>query len=151
MSQAYPKPLPRFYAEGAHEFYDGCKQRQLLIQQCTECGKFRFPPQRMCGACHSLKSTWTPVSGKGHIATFTVIPGYQRRAVPMFTWPSDAYPINVIIVELPDADGVHIVSNIVDCDLDELRVGMEVEVVFEDVTDEITLPRFRPVTVGENR
>ncbi|MDA8373675.1 MAG: OB-fold domain-containing protein [Actinomycetota bacterium] len=91
------------------------------------------------------------MSGKGRIATFTVIPGYQRRAVPMFTWPSDAYPINVIIVELPDADGVHIVSNIVDCDLDELRVGMEVEVVFEDVTDEITLPRFRPVTVGENR
>lgn len=151
MSDSYLKPQPRYYSEGAHEFYEGCKHGQLLIQQCVDCGKFRFPPQRMCGACHSLKSAWTPVSGKGRIATFTVIPGFERRAVPMFTWPSDAYPINVIIVELPDADGVHIVSNIVDCDLDELRVGMEVEVVFEDVTDKLTLPRFRPVAGKEHK
>jgi uncharacterized OB-fold protein len=149
MTSKYAKPLPRFYSEGSREFYDGCKRRELLIQRCHNCGKFRFPPQLMCSECHSTDSSWVPVSGRGVVATFTVIPGFEPRAVPMFSWPDDNYPINVIIVELPDANGVHIVSNLVECDLEVLRVGLEVEVVFEDVTDTVTLPRFRPVGVEE--
>ena len=145
MTSHYAKPLPRFYSEGSREFYDGCKRRELLIQRCLECRKFRFPPQLMCSQCHSTNSSWVPVSGRGFVATFTVIPGFEPRAVPMFSWPDDSYPINVIIVELSDADGVHIVSNLVGCDIDVLQVGLEVEVVFDDVTDAITLPRFRPV------
>jgi uncharacterized OB-fold protein len=146
MPSTYNKPLPRFYSEGARAFYDGCKQRQLLIQRCADCGRHRFPPQRMCGACNSLESEWAPVSGRGTIATFTVIEGYEPRAVPMFSWPADGYPIIVVIVALPDADGVKLVSNLIDCPPERISVGLEVEVVFEDVTDEITLPRFRPVT-----
>jgi uncharacterized OB-fold protein len=98
----------------------------------------------MCPECNSTQSEWKPVKGEGKIASFTVIPHYEPRAVPMATWPADDYPIMVIIVELPDADNVHLVSNIINCKPEEIKVGMEVTVAFEDVTDEITLPKFAP-------
>lgn len=145
MTEKYDRPLPRFYAEGSRDFYDAAKRHELRIQQCAECGKFRFPPQLMCPSCRSAKSQWSQVSGRGTIHTFTVVRGYEPRSVPMFSWPAERYPIVVVIVELPDADGTHIVSNMVDCDPEVLEIGMPVEVVFEDVTDEITLPKFRLV------
>ncbi|MET8947064.1 OB-fold domain-containing protein [Streptomyces sp. NPDC004542] len=145
MTGTYDRPLPRFYAEGAREFYEAARAHELRIQQCADCAAFRFPPQLMCPSCRSTRSRWTRVSGRGTVHTFTVVRGYEPRSVPMYSWPAERYPIVVVIVELPDADGVHIVSNIVDCDPDELRVGMPVEVVFDDVTDQVTLPKFRPV------
>ena len=144
MSTKYLKPLPRFHSRYAKDFYDGCKRNVLLIQRCKACARFRFPPQPMCPECNSMDQEWAEVSGKGKVSTFTVIPGYQIRAVPMATWPADGYPINVALIELPDAGGVNIVSNIVDCDPKKIKVGMPVRVVFENVTDEITLPKFKP-------
>ena len=144
MAGKYMKPLPRFHSRYAKDFYDGCKAHKLTIQRCTACGKFRFPPQPMCPECNSLGSEWAPVSGEGKVFTFTVIPHFEPRAVPMATWPADGYPINVAIIELADADGVHLASNIVDCDPKDIKVGMPVEVVFDDVTADVTLPKFRP-------
>ncbi len=151
MSTAYDKPVPRFYSEGAKEFYAAAKRHELHIQRCADCETFRFPPQRMCASCHSSDAEWAQVRGTGTIRTFTIIRSLEPRAVPMFSWPADGYPIVVIIVELSDAAGVHVVSNIVNCDPEEVRVGMEVEVVFDDVTDEITLPKFRPRSVSAER
>lgn len=145
MSTTNDLPLPRFYSDGSREFYDATKRHELRIQQCARCESFRFPPQAMCPECHSLESQWTQVSGRGTIHTYTVVPHFEPRSVPMFSWPDDRYPIVVVIVELQDADRVHIVSNVVDCNPDDLKVGMEVDVVFEDITDDITLPRFRAV------
>jgi uncharacterized OB-fold protein len=146
MSTTYGRPLPRFYSEGSREFYEGARNRELRIPQCTSCGRFRFPPQPMCPQCHSLERTWTPVNGQKIVRTFTVVREFEPRSVPMFSWPADQYPIVVVIVELPDAGGVQLVSNIVDCEPDDLRVGMEVEVVFDDVTEDVTLPKFRPIS-----
>lgn len=144
MAEKYQKPLPRFHSRYAKDFYNGCKNRELLIQRCKTCEKFRFPPQPMCPECNSMEHEWAPVSGEGTVFTFTVIPGYEPRAVPMATWPMDEYPINVAIIKLPDAGGVHIASNIVNCAPEDIKVGMLVSVVFEDVTEEITLPKFQP-------
>lgn len=144
MTKEYKKPLPRLYQEEAKIFYDGCKNKELLIQQCADCGKFRFPPQRMCPDCNSLNSKWTPVSGRGKICTFTIIPHFEPRAVPMATWPEDGYPILVIMVELPDAGNVHLISNMVNCKPEDIKVGMDVKVIFEQITDEFTLPKFEP-------
>lgn len=145
MTAKYAKPLPRLHSQEAREFYDGCKRHELLIQQCKSCGKFRFPPQRMCPECNSLESKWTKVSGEGKVCSFTVIPHFEPRAVPMATWPADEYPILIVMVELPDANGVHIVSNIINCKPEEIKVGMPVKVVFEDVTEEVTLPKFQRI------
>jgi hypothetical protein len=92
-----------------------------------------------------MKSGWAKVSGEGEIATFTVITHFEPRAVPMATWPADGYPIMVVIVKLPDAGGVHMVSNMVDCKPEDLKVGMKVRVVFEDATEQITLPKFEKI------
>lgn len=144
MTTPYEKPLPRFHNRYARDFYDGCRRNVLLIQRCKGCGRFRFPPQPMCPHCNSMAQEWAPVSGNGRVYSFTVIPSYQPRAVPMASWPANGYPINVALIELPDADGVHIVSNIIDCDVRNIKVGMAVQVAFEQVTDEVTLPKFRP-------
>jgi uncharacterized OB-fold protein len=145
MTAKYQKPLPRLYTKDAREFYEGCKQHELLIQRCKSCEKFRFPPQRMCPECHSTQSEWAKVSGKGKVSSFTVIPHFEPRAVPMASWPEDGYPIMVVIVELPDAGGVHVVSNMINCNPEDIKVGMDVKVVFEEVTDEITLPKFERI------
>lgn len=144
MTTPYKKALPKFHNRYAREFYDGCKQRKLLIQRCKGCGRFRFPPTPMCPECNSMEHEFTAVSGRGTVAAYTVIPGFEPRAVPMFTWPPDGYPIVVAIVELPDADGVHVATNVVGCDPKDVKVGLPVSVVFEDVTPEITLPKFKP-------
>ena len=66
------------------------------------------------------------------------------KVVPMASWPEDGYPINVVIVELPDAGGVHLVSSMIDCKPEDIKVGMPVKAVFEDITEQVSLPKFRP-------
>lgn len=143
MTNEYRRPLPKI-SETTRPFWEGCKRHELLIQRCGDCGTYRFPPRPMCPKCNSMNSGWSKVSGKGEIFSFIVVPGFKLQAAPMGSWPEDGYPINVVIVELPDAGGVHIVSNLVECRSEEIKVGMPVKVVFEDVTEEITLPKFRP-------
>jgi uncharacterized protein len=144
MATDYKKPLPRFYSKYSHTFYDGCKKHELLFQKCSGCGKHRFPPQLGCPWCGSTESTWSKSNGEGKIYTFSVITHLEPKAVPMASWPVDGYPINVIIVELPDVSGVHIVSNLIDCKPEDVKVGTPVKVVFTDVTPEVTLPYFKP-------
>jgi uncharacterized OB-fold protein len=87
--------------------------------------------------CLSSEAIWERASGRGTVYTFTVT--HQNQA-PGFR---DELPYVFAIVEL--AEGVRIVTNVVGCPPDAVRIGMPVEVVFEDVTPEITLPKFRPV------
>jgi uncharacterized OB-fold protein len=144
MATDYKKPLPRFYSKYSRAFYDGCKKHELLIQKCSSCGKHRFPPQLGCPWCGSTESSWSKSNGEGKIYTFSVITHLEPRAVPMASWPPDGYPINVIIVELTDVGGVHIVSNLIDCKPEDVKAGEPVKVVFTDVTPEVTLPYFKP-------
>ena len=90
----------------------------------------------MCPACGSLDYEWAKASGRGIVHTFTIV---HRPTLPAF---EDRIPYNVIAVRLDE--GVFMVSNLVDCPPDEIRIGMPVEVEFEPLTDEITLPKFRP-------
>jgi uncharacterized OB-fold protein len=84
-----------------------------------------------------MESEWVTVTGRGRLYTWVVV--YQRYH-PGFAQET---PYNVAIVELDE--GPRLVTNIIGCQNEALRIGMEVEVTFDDVTDEITLPRFRPM------
>lgn len=139
----YRRPLPRI-RESTKPFWDACKKHELRVQKCTNCGTFRFPYRPMCASCNSTKYEWAKVNGTGQIFSFITVPAFPMGGSPMGTWPRDDYPINIAIIELPDAGKVHIVSNIVDCPFDKIKVGMPVELVFEDVTNDITLPKFKP-------
>ncbi|MCB1631729.1 MAG: OB-fold domain-containing protein [Pseudomonadales bacterium] len=132
----YDKPLPRL--EGlSGEFYGWCKQRELRFQRCKDCGSFRHVPRSMCPECNSMDWEWGRSSGRGTVYTWTVV---ERALHPAFM---KATPLAPVVVEMEE--GVRLLSTLVDCAPQELAIGMPVEVVFEDVTPEVTLPRFRRV------
>jgi len=131
----YDKPLPYVHEE-TKPFWDGIKRHELWLQRCQDCGKFRFYPRSICPYCFSYNTEWTKVSGRAKLYSFTVS---HRPASPAF---QQDVPYNVVIVELEE--GVRMMTNIVECRNEDLRIDMPVEVAFDDVTPEITLPKFRP-------
>jgi uncharacterized OB-fold protein len=131
----YAKPLPRIDEE-SKGYWEACKRRELVLQRCASCGTLRHYPRAVCPVCLSDAVEWRHAAGTGTVYTFTVT--HQNQA-PGFR---DALPYVLAYVELDE--GVRLLTNIVDCPPDDVRIGMPVEVVFEDATAEIALPRFRP-------
>lgn len=121
-------------------FFEGARAGELRLQRCDGCGTWRHPPKPACPACQSLRWTWTVTSGRGRIWSWTVV---HQSAVPQF---AERVPYDVVLVEPDDAPGVHIVGNLVDGPLEGLRVGMPVEVAFEEAGDDVVLPVFRLVS-----
>ena len=132
---AWDKPLPHVTAL-ARPFWEGTRRHELCLQRCRVCGTFQFPPQVLCRGCLSEDVEWTASSGKATVYSFVV---QHRPATPAFT---DDLPYVVAVVEL--AEGPLMLTNIVGCPPDEVRVGMPVEVSFLEATAEITLYPFRP-------
>lgn len=131
----YSKPLPVLQGL-SKEFYDWCKQHELRFQCCTGCGTWRHVPREMCAQCGSWKWEWAKSSGRGTVFTWTV------AARPMHPAFQAEVPYASVVIEMDE--GVRILSEVVDCPPDELEIDMPVEVVFDDVTPEHTLPKFRP-------
>ncbi len=135
----YPKPVPTPSPE-TQRFWDGTKKHELWIPYCRSCEKSYWYPRDFCPLCGSRDVEWRRSGGKGRVYTFAI----QYRAFHP-GWTSEV-PYVTALIDLDD--GVRIFSNLVDVEADPkaLRCEMPVEVVFEDVTDEITLPKFRPVS-----
>ena len=133
----YNKPLPRITSL-TKEFWEGCKRHELLIQRCKDCGTYHHYPRSMCPDCGSWNAEWARVSGKGKVYTYIV------AVQPFHPAFSGDVPYAVAIVELEE--GVRMVSNIMDCGPDDIYIGMPVEVVYDDVAEEVTLPKFKKVT-----
>lgn len=131
-----PQPLP--VLEGfAKDFYEGCQRGELLFQRCSDCGAWRHVPRELCPDCGSWNWEWQASSGRGRVFTWTVI---ERALHPAF---AEAVPFAAVVVELEE--GVRLLSHVLDCPPDQLEMDMPVDVVFEGVTAEITLPKFRRV------
>jgi uncharacterized protein len=130
------KPTPKL--EGlAGEFYGWLKKRELRFQCCSACGTWRHVPRVLCATCGSSEWTWRQSTGRGRLFTWTVVVRPMHEA-----FVNDS-PYAPAVIELEE--GVRLLSEVVDCDPDALEIDMPVEVVFEDVTDEVTLPKFRRV------
>lgn len=132
----YSKPLPRGEAYNG-EFYQFCQQHELRFQRCKDCSTWRHMPRESCQSCGSFEWTWERSSGKGQLFSWTVI---HRALHPGF---ADDVPYAAAVVELEE--GVRLVSHVLDLSPEQLCIGMPVEVVFDDITPEVTLPKFRPV------
>jgi uncharacterized OB-fold protein len=115
-------------------FFDAARHHQLAVQKCDNCGKLRFPPAPLCLACDSPRSSWVAVSGRGTVFSFTVM---HRAYHPAFK-----APYTLAVIELDE--GVKITSNVVGIEPSRVKCGMAVEVMFDRLSDEVTLPRFRP-------
>jgi uncharacterized OB-fold protein len=134
------KPLPQPTPETA-PFWQGCKQHELRLQHCGTCNKFIFYPRIFCPTCLNDQLEWRPVSGKGTLLTYVL----SARPAPGF---ENELPYAIAVVQL--AEGPHMMTNIVNTELkpENLPAGLPVEVVFDDVSDEVTLPKFQPAKGG---
>jgi hypothetical protein len=116
-------------------FYEAARRGELRFQRCTACRTWRHYPRPACPACLSREFTWEQASGRGTVYTWTIVHG---PTLPAF---EDTLPYNVVDVLLDE--GVHFVSQVLECPPGEMCAGLPVEAVFVPVTDEITLVKFR--------
>ena len=134
MTAEYAKPLPEI-TEDNRPFWEGCKRHELLLQKCTGCGRMRSASPT-CPECWSMEHEWVRSGGRGTVYSWVVIHQRYNRAF------EDDLPYNVAIVELEE--GPRLVANLVGIENEAIRPGLPVEVTWDDVTDEITLPKFTP-------
>ncbi|MBE0479513.1 MAG: Zn-ribbon domain-containing OB-fold protein [Dehalococcoidia bacterium] len=116
-------------------FWEAVKLHQLVFQRCKNCGKWLHPPRPSCPSCRSLEKEWALSAGRGKVHSWVT---YRESPHPAFR-----APYSVVLVDLEE--GVRLVSNIVDAHPDEISIGMPVEITFEDIAGDLTLPRFRKV------
>lgn len=132
----YLKPVPSKNLD-AKPLWDSCKNHSMALQRCVSCGQFRYPPRSLCPNCHETEAEWRPISGRGRVYVSLVM-CHSYGSV----WEGDV-PYNVSIIELEEK--LHMWSNVVGCSPDDVKIGDKVSIVYEDVTEEITLPKFRRV------
>ena len=136
LEKRYLKPLPAISSMNK-PYWDALKRRELRMQKCDGCGRIWYPPAPLCPGCWSRKFTWTQLSGRGRISAWVVFHQAYFRS-----YEQDV-PYNVVEVELEE--GPRILANLVGTANSEIRAGMPVTVLFEDVTDEVTLAKFEAV------
>ena len=139
MPPTYSKPMPNpMNAELSRPFWNAAKRHELALPRCKTCSNTFFYPRERCPNCLSDDLDWTHASGMGRLYSFTIV--YQT-AHPAFQPES---PHVYAIIQL--AEGPRIPSNLVDCPIEDAKIDMPVEAVFDDVSDEYTLVKFRPAS-----
>jgi uncharacterized OB-fold protein len=131
-SDGRPLPTP---TDTSLPFFEGAREGRLVLQRCPRDGFFFYPRSR-CPSCLADDWQWETVSGRGSIHAFTVDRIGHDPAL------ASQVPFVIAIIELDE--GPRMTANIVDCEVDAVRVGMPVEASFENI-DDVTLVRFRPV------
>ncbi|TKT74502.1 OB-fold domain-containing protein [Aquamicrobium sp. LC103] len=117
-------------------YWDAARRHVLTVPKCASCGKFRMPPTPFCPHCLSQEIEWPELSGGGTIYSYTVV---TRAIIPQM---ETTLPYVPALVELPDAPGVRLVTNIVDVPVSEIKVGQAVKVRWHDRRDGVTVPCF---------
>lgn len=137
-------PLPDVSWEPTRPFWSAAARGELALPRCDGCGAFCWYPKERCPACGSTTFTWTALSGRGRLFSWTVV---RHAFLPEF---AGLVPFVPALVALDEDPSVRLVTRIVDCDPADLRVDQPVEVVFRElsfpgVTGSVTAPFFRPV------
>ena len=132
------RPRPAITRDNAF-WFEAAKEHRLLIQRCAACATLRHPPRPRCDRCGSYEWDTVEAAGKGTLYSFVVM---HYPQVPAFD-----YPLPIGLVELDE--GTRLVADLVDVERDDLKVGMALEIEWQDHDDELSLPAFRPTTVRE--
>ena len=128
------KPVPAITPD-MREFFDGARAGRLMLQKCDACGTLRFPAHEICSKCNSTGSKWAQVSGRGEVFSFNIMhqlyhPGFAKEV-----------PYAVVVVELEE--GCKFISNLLGVKPHDIRCGMPVEVTFEKLNEDVSIPKFR--------
>lgn len=132
------KPLPR-PTLWSQPFWEGTKRHKLLLKKCKACGHIDHPPYLYCTACSSEECEWVEASGKSTLYAYAV----NTYGVP-FPFMEDL-PYVLGLIDLPE--GPRMISNVVGCAAEDLKNGMELKVVFDRVSPDIVLPKWRPANI----
>ena len=136
-SSAYDKPLPiPLHEDLSKPFWEATKRHELILPKCNSCSSIFFYPREACPECTSMDLSWTKVSGKGRVYSYTHV---KQSVHPSF---QSANGHIYAIIEL--AEGPKIPSNILECDPENVQVDMNVIATFEDIDEDFTLLKFKP-------
>lgn len=131
---AMPKPRPRIDASN-RGFWDAARAGTLAVQRCDGCADMHFPASPVCPKCLSEQQSWVPVSGRATLLSWVRF----HRAY----WEGFRADLPYLVALVGLAEGPMLMTNIVDAKPEDLTIGMDVEVVFDRIDDEVTLPKFR--------
>ena len=126
-----PLPRPTAFSE---EFWRAASEQHLVHPWCERCARAFFPPQYCCPGCLEADWGWRESTGRGELYSWTVV---HRAPLPGFEVP---YVIGVVDL---DEEGFVMMSNVVNVDLDQLRIGLPLRVCWASVGD-VQLPMFEP-------
>ncbi|MCC7122553.1 MAG: OB-fold domain-containing protein [Gammaproteobacteria bacterium] len=129
------KPLPRVTAL-TRPFWDAIQREELHLQRCDECSAWVYYPSAWCRACYSARLTWTPCAGTGSVYSFSIVHYPQSEA-----FAADV-PYVLAIIEL--TEGPHLMTNLVNCALDDVRIGLPVRMSVEARAGGFKVPQFEP-------
>ena len=132
VESARPVPVPD---EASAPFFEGAARGELMLQRCAACEAFMWPVKARCVECFSGDVNWAPSSGRAELYSWAVV----HQKYPGFEEP-------YVLATVETSDGVRFNTSIVGADADELVIGMPLEVVFERVSDDVVVPKFRPAT-----
>ena len=130
-----PAPSPEVTDE-TEAYWTAAAEGRLVLPRCNRCGTILWLPKEFCADCGTVDVSWVDAAGTGTVYTFAV----QRR--PGRGAYAEAHPYVVAYVELDE--GIRMLTNIVDCDVDDVTIGMRVQVTFDPTSSGHALPRFRP-------
>ena len=119
-------------------FWDAARDNRLVVPRCTACGTYRFPPSAFCFRCQGQAVEWVEQSGRGVCFSYTV------AWHPLLPEVHESVPYIPAVVELPDTGGVRLIANLVDVRPSEVRIGMDLDLVWRDVHPYVTVATFRP-------
>jgi uncharacterized protein len=128
----FPQPTKE-----TERYWQGCRNHELLIQYCPKCDAYQFYPRLICTGCSSRNLKWVPSSGRGKVVSYSII----HRA-PSLAY-KDETPYVVALIQLEE--GPTMMSNVIQCKPADVAVDMIVSAVFEEWSDNITIPKFRPI------
>lgn len=117
-------------------FWDAARSGRLLLRRCLDCGRIHFYPRPFCPFCWSERVEWVEGSGRATLYTWSVV---RRNDLPPF---NERVPYVAAVVDLEE--GPRMMTNIVDCDFEALEIGMPLEVLFQEISKDVTIPVFRP-------
>ncbi|GAA2213232.1 OB-fold domain-containing protein [Nonomuraea monospora] len=129
-----PYPLQPAVNQDTAFFWEGVNKGELRVQSCADCGELRHPPGPLCPRCRSTERAYRLAAGTGTLFSYVV-----HHYPPV---PGRAAPFVVGVVELPE--GVRIVGNVVDCPVEEVRIGMPLRVTYRRMDDRLVLPMWAP-------
>jgi uncharacterized OB-fold protein len=135
MTETVQKFMPAKNPE-TEAFWKACQQRRLLIQHCSHCDHYQFYPRSLCVSCGQRDPEWFEASGRGKVESWTVV------RTPVSPAYAELIPYVIALIRLEE--GPCMMGQLRDCDVESVQTGMAVTVVFEDWSEQVTMPLFKP-------